>query len=252
MRKTCLTFFSILILSILSLNILFTSNMSAAIPPVAVSMPLGEGEEGDIVSFINDTFTLSEIPYDPSMVGVITESSALTLEDIDLTEGRFVATNGEMPVKVSAVNGDIAIGDFVTSSEIRGVGQKATGFGQIVGVALQEYAPASPDEIGTIIVLVDIRTSFVGPDGKSGFLDALTAGTLSGVSLRYVIAALVALISFIVGFASFGKTSGNSVEALGRNPLAGKSIKSVVVFNFLLTFIIMLAGLAIAYLILVI
>jgi hypothetical protein len=246
MRKPCLT-----LLTILIAVYFFLPSVFAVIPPVAVSMPLEEGEEGDIVSFVDNSYTLSNEAYDLNMIGVITESSALTLEDIDLSEGRFVATSGEMLVKVSTINGSIALGDYITSSEIRGVGQKATQPGQVLGVALADFDAASSDDIGLVPVLVDVRTSFVGPEGKSGLLDALTAGTLSGVSLRYVLAALVALLTFVIGFASFGKTSGNSVEALGRNPLAGSSIKSVVVFNFLLTFVIMLAGLAIAYFILI-
>ena len=63
-------------------------------------------------------------------------------------------------------------------------------------------------------------------------------------------AALVVLATFIIGFSSFGKISGTSIEALGRNPLASKLIRSAVVLNFALTAIIIAVGLTMAYLIL--
>jgi len=55
-------------------------------------------------------------------------------------------------------------------------------------------------------------------------------------TFRYLISAMVVIASFVVGFSSFGKISGKSVEALGRNPLASRDIKSAVVFNFIFTF----------------
>jgi len=62
---------------------------------------------------------------------------------------------------------------------------------------------------------------------------------------------MVVIASFVVGFSSFGKISGKSVEALGRNPLASRDIKSAVVFNFIFTFGIMIIGIVLSYLVLV-
>jgi len=56
----------------------------------------------------------------------------------------------------------------------------------------------------------------------------------------------------VIGFSSFGKITGSSVEALGRNPLAGGAIRRVMLFNFILTFLIMAMGLGVAYFILTI
>ena len=69
-------------------------------------------------------------------------------------------------------------------------------------------------------------------------------------SLRYILAALIALVSFFIGFSSFGKISTNSIEALGRNPLASRIIKSAIFLNFVFTIGIMGVGLVVAYLIL--
>jgi len=261
MKKTCLIKtdrseisknISLLYVLLFLFIIIFTSSkVQATIPPISVTMPMDTGEDGEIVSYTEGTYVLSSKPYDADVFGVITDRSAISLDDIDLSSKKFVTSEGEVLVKVTAKNGNIEVGDYITSSDMPGIGQKATENGQIVGIALDDYSPSSPEQVEKIMVFVDIKTNFMSGGGKIGILDALTAGSLSGVSLRYILAAVVTLVTFSIGFVSFGKTSGNSVEALGRNPLAGRHIKSVVIFNFLLTFVIMLVGLAIAYLILV-
>jgi F0F1-type ATP synthase membrane subunit c/vacuolar-type H+-ATPase subunit K len=49
----------------------------------------------------------------------------------------------------------------------------------------------------------------------------------------------------------FGKASRAGIEAVGRNPLAKRVIQLTVVMNIVLTIVIVLVGLAIAYLILI-
>jgi len=65
------------------------------------------------------------------------------------------------------------------------------------------------------------------------------------------LAALIVAATFIIGFSTFGKSSGRTIAALGRNPLAQRSIKTAMIFNMILAFGVMLIGLALAYLILV-
>ena len=168
----------------------------------------------------------------------------------------YVVSGGEAFVKVSTVNGDIVKGDFVTSSEISGVAQKADRSGQVIGVALQDYSAESPDIVDDILVQLDIRAKMIASNVRVNLIEALRSGTQAPfmtplTSLRYILAALVTAGSFVIGFASFGKTSGSGVEALGRNPLAHKTIQRSIVFNLILTAVIMLAGLTLAYLILV-
>ena len=80
---------------------------------------------------------------------------------------------------------------------------------------------------------------------ESAYLSPLEA-------LRYLIAALVALLAFILGFAYFGRVAQKGVEAIGRNPLAGRFIEFSVIMNVLLTALIIVVGLGVAYLILII
>ena len=81
---------------------------------------------------------------------------------------------------------------------------------------------------------------------------ALEAPILSPlVSLRYILAALVMIIAFTLGFVYFGRVARAGVEAIGRNPLAGRMIELTVIFHILLTIVIVGAGVGIAYLILI-
>lgn len=223
----------------------------------ALSFPIegNAGKAGDIVSFIANKFVLSSKMNDSAMVGVIVDDPATSFEDTNMTQYKFITPDGDVLVNVSGKNGSIKEGDFVTSSNTSGVGVKALGTGQILGVALEEYAPNNPEDIGQIYVHLGIKTSFIDNTASKNLLDTLKSGFTSSFmtpieALRYLLAIAVVFASFVIGFSSFGRITGTSVEALGRNPLAGGAIRKVIFFNFLLTFVIMGIGLAIAYLIL--
>lgn len=223
----------------------------------AVSFPIdGDvGKAGDIVSFVDNKFVLSSEPNDPAMVGVIVDSPATSFEDTNMTQYKFITPDGDVLVNVSGSSGAIKEGDFITSSATPGVGIKALESGQILGVALEEFTPNNPEDVGQIYVQLGIRTSFVDKTISKNLLDtlknSLTSPFMTPIeALRYLLAIGVVFASFVIGFSSFGKITGTSVEALGRNPLAGGAIRKVIFFNFILTFVIMGIGLAIAYLIL--
>jgi F0F1-type ATP synthase membrane subunit c/vacuolar-type H+-ATPase subunit K len=128
--------------------------------------------------------------------------------------------------------------------------------GQVVGIALQDYSSDNPELVDDILVQLDIRANVIQQNVRVNLIDALRSGTQAPfltplTSLRYILAALITGGAFVIGFASFGKTSGSGVEALGRNPLAHKTIQRSIVFNLILTAVIMMVGLVLAYLILV-
>jgi len=71
-------------------------------------------------------------------------------------------------------------------------------------------------------------------------------------SLRYLLAILVAMTSFILGFVYFGRVAKGGVEAIGRNPLARRAIQIGGALNLVLTLSIMAGGIVLAYVILII
>ncbi len=224
---------------------------------VTVPMDNNSGKSGDIVSYEAGKYILSSKPYDTAMFGVIVEDPSISFEDLNLEQSKLVTSIGEVLLNVSSKNGEIKEGDLITSSEIPGVGVKATESGQMIGMALEDYTSNNAEDIGQIYVLLDIKTSFMGKGVSDNILDVLRNSLTSTFmtpmeALRYLLAILVVFASFVIGFTSFGRITGMSVEALGRNPLAGASIRRVIFFNFILTFIIMAMGLLFAYIILII
>jgi F0F1-type ATP synthase membrane subunit c/vacuolar-type H+-ATPase subunit K len=239
---------------IVFLVVLFSN--SFALYNSAVSIQLAEGQDwdyGDVVSYADGVFSLSGEPYDNDAFGVIVENPEMALEDQNLEEAVLVVSQGEVEVNASNSAGEIKEGDYVTTSEDLGVVVKANETGQILGVALEDFSPQG--DTGKLWIFLDIKTNFVTSSADRNLFAALrnsmTSPFLSPVdSLRYLLAIVVVLSSFVIGFTSFGKMTSSSVEALGRNPLAKSSIKKVMVINFILTALIMIIGLAIAYLIL--
>lgn len=219
---------------------------------VSVPFPEGMGVGGDIVSYSNVEYILTSVPYDTMMFGVIVDDPEISLEDRNLETYQFLSTDGEVLVNVM---GTVSEGDYVTSSDTPGVGMVAQETGNILGIALEDYMPNDEEDIGQIYVLLDIKTGLANKSISNNLLDivknSLSSPYMTPIeALRYLLAIAVVFASFVIGFGNFGKITGSSVEALGRNPLAGGSIRKVIIFNFALTFIIMAMGLSIAYMVL--
>lgn len=245
---------------IIFLGFLFVSYISAQITSsgIATTTPINDDQvqDGDIICTYSEGIKRCSQEYDTAIYGVVTDSPAAMVQDTDLEGGRFVITDGIAAVKVSSVNGNINEGDFITSSKNLGVGQKATRNGYVVGKALEAYQSDNLDSIGKIQVLVNIHPTqgISGPRGN--LLQFIRQGLAVPVfepveSLRYLLAVAIVVISFTLGMVYFGRASKTGIEAIGRNPLAKKVIQLTVVLNIVLTIVIVLVGLGIAYLILV-
>ncbi|HOM78057.1 MAG TPA: hypothetical protein PLT50_02535 [bacterium] len=253
-------FFFALSLSFLSFYCIFPQKVLAQFSGISITIPWASRavEVGDIIVLDSGVFSLSKKDYDENIYGVVSGDTAISLNDLSLSEEQSVrvVSSGENEVKVSSINGPISVGDYITSSMIEGVGQRADVSGYVLGIALEDFNAPSPDTVGTILAQLDIKSAYVANRSQKNLLQFLKTGAMSPVmspltTFRYLLASLVVVASFIVGFSSFGKISGKSVEALGRNPLASGDIKSAVIFNFIFTFGIMIAGIVVSYLILV-
>jgi len=249
---------SLFLLILLLTAKLALSSVFASTYDFAISIPiLDDGvEEGSIISYVDGEYILSIEAYDTNMFGLVSGDPSLYLEDRNLETYVLVGSKGEMDVRVSTKNGEINRGDYLTSSEIPGVAQKADKSGRVLGISLEEYKSGDPNQIGLVSAYVDIKSHLKQESLTENLLTVISDGLSSAfltplASLRYIMALIVTAITFAIAFLSFSRLTSRGVEALGRNPLAGSSIKSVIIFNFILTFIIIASGLAIAYLILV-
>ncbi len=223
----------------------------------SVTLPISGSNisEGSIITITSGGYTLADKEYDSGLYGVVTNTPAIAMEDVPKGNLRYVVYTGKSRVRVNTSNGIIKRNDLITSSTTPGVGVKSAENGFVLGIALEDY---SGDNEGRI--LVDIKPHFsnttttqVSRNIFSVLKNARNSAYLSPLeALRYVIAAIIVLLAFILGFTYFGKVAQKGIEAVGRNPLARKFIELSVILNVMLTALIIIAGVALAYLILII
>lgn len=124
-------------------------------------------------AFINKSDTV----YQDNILGVVsTAPNQVYGEDglFDSSENpRPVSLTGRVPTKVSAKNGNITTGDFVTSSDIPGVAMKATSAGVVIGQALEDFNPQNLEEIGKIIVFVNVGYKNPEPEITRGQIEEM-------------------------------------------------------------------------------
>lgn len=247
--------------------------VGVGVTPVAHAQkaPLGMAEyihldgdnikNGQIISFIDGQYQLSDQPYDPKLYGVVVAKPAVAISLIGRAEAYPVLSSGTADVLVSRENGPIASGDYITASRQAGIGMKATQAGFVIGTA-QADVPADADP-ATIPVSLDVKfvTSLdkqidLSPRAFASEVQNIVTVGLRAVAaepnsaLRYAAAALVLIASIAFGFLVFGRAATNGVAAVGRNPLAKKSIFVMVLFNISMTIVFSLAGVGLAIFIL--
>ena len=204
---------------------------------ISVSVNNQNALNGDIICSDAKGYGLCQNEYDSSIYGVIDDNPTTAIEVGNLQNSHLVLSRGEINVRVTSVNGNIKTGDFVTSSKTSGVGELATKTGYVIGTALSAYSSNDKTAVGTIKVSINIhpRTDIAGTT-RGNLIDLLRNGLAGlGVSplsaLRYILASIMVLISFGIGFIYFGRIAITGVEAIGRNPLAGIRIQTSVISN---------------------
>jgi len=123
--------------------------------------------EAEIVSIAGDDLLgKSKKSYDEDLVGVVSSSRTTSLH-LGATnqelKGKLkkgitrlaVSLVGRVYVKVSKENGNIKLGDPITSSSLAGIGMKATSSGKVIGYALEEE-DFKDKEISEILVFVNV------------------------------------------------------------------------------------------------
>jgi hypothetical protein len=224
---------------------------------VAVSIePTENVEKGDIICLGDGGLGLCDSPYNTSIFGVIVDNPAASIVNEDQTNSVLLQFSGIARIKVTTTNGAIKEGDLITSSEKRGTGEFADRSGYVIGMAMENFESTNPDEIGMVLTAIDIHPAAGLSGARTNLLQVLRQGLQAPIfdpldSLRYVLAALILLSSFVLGFVYFGRAAGLGVEAIGRNPLASRKIQFAVFLHVLITIIIVLTGLGLGYLVLI-
>lgn len=219
--------------------------------------------DGQIVSINQGEYRLSNQEYDPNMYGVVDLSPDILLDLTGGSNGVPIVTSGQAYVLVSSSGGGIKIGDWLTSSTEYGVAIKAVrDNGTVIGQALEPF-PANSREPGLILATINIVApagtgNSLTPSLSSAFNQFLVDlfGLYSNVTqekaydlLRYIIAAIVIIISIIFSYYTFGRIARSGIEAVGRNPLAKNSILFGISFNIGIAAVIIISGILVAYMI---
>lgn len=217
----------------------------------------GEVRDGAVICGSEASARACAAGYDPNMMGVVTLTPAVSFGVATPSAGTVpVTSTGNSYVMVSGVNGAIAPGDFVTSSEAEGVAVKALKSGYVLGVAVEGFAGETAEDRGKILVTIGVRPAVLSTGAGENLVEMIKQGMESAFltplsALRYIVAGILVILSVGFGISHFGKLAKSGVEAVGRNPLASRAIQLSVLFNVVLTVGIIGVGVLIAYLVLV-
>ena len=226
---------------------------------VAVYVPVeGDLADGTLICGTEGSVNKPcEREYDPNMIGVVTNTPSVAFVTDNATGMVPVLSSGKVYMRVSSLNGNIVVGDFITSSKIVGVAQRASKSGYIIGSAMEEYNENDSQKVGKILVSLTLKPAVLKKNAEANLLQMIKDGVEGAFdsplsALRYLVSALIVSVVFIFGFIHFGRIAKSGVESIGRNPLASKAIQMGVIMNMGITVVIMAASVFVAYLILVI
>lgn len=210
----------------------------------------------------------------PDMLGVVVASSdaPVSLSNPNADSQVFVATYGQYDVLVSTQNGPIKEGDFITISSLAGVGMKADSVQELViGKALGNFNGRNDMEskvtlktnhgekevnLGRVSVEVSVaHNPLYSKDDDTGvpqFLSkAVDIVTDRPVSAFRIYAALaIVIVSIIIAGTIIFTGVKTGMIAIGRNPLAKKSINRGLLQVTLMALIVFVIGIFAVYLLL--
>lgn len=200
-----------------------------------------EAVDGDIIVYKDGEFKRASEASSKDLFGVL-EVDPLLIQQTGT--GQPITITGVAHVNVISAAGVIKAGDYITSSTTPGKGQFADQIGFVLGKALADL----DGETGQIPVAIEIQNiGQVGPNKIFNTFDALLQRNLESQEasfkfIQYLLAALVFLASIIFAFLSFTRSIPKGIEAIGRNPLAKRSIQFSIFLNTILTIFVTLAG----------
>ena len=211
--------------------------------------------DGSIVTSSQKGFTLSKVQYDPFMIGVVTINPAVAFDGGQINAKYPVTTSGNAYVLVNGSNGPIKKGDVITSSNKPGVGMRAVKSGYVLGTALEDFTPTKPTDVKKIQLTLNFHHAIGVLAIRNKLSDIFRLSEIATYEepttvFKYVAAILIVVVSFILGFIFFGRIATMGVEALGRNPLASRTIQIGILLNVVITVAIIASGVLISLFIL--
>jgi hypothetical protein len=237
---------------------------------IARTLPIEDPDaiDGDIVTYglKAESLVRSAKSFDERMYGVLVDKPVMVYRTLP---SLAVTRQGDTYVNVTTMGGSIEVGDYVTSSPIAGKGQKAEGLaGYMLGISMEAFdgngASTSADFQSKQYPMGRIKVSVgIGPaspiiskaaGGLLGTLKQIATAIMFNIStskqadriIRYILAILLIIIIIYISYRTFGRNVTKGIEAIGRNPLAKASIQMMITLNLILLGITVIAGVALA------
>ena len=261
--------------SLFIIHSLFSTSVFAQNPGIEVTSVYQiadkDAVDSDIMITTDKGLVRATKPFDNHLFGILQLKPAVVFRSGQ--EGTEpVVRSGTANASVTTLNGPIKYGDYITSSEIAGKGQKTVQSGYVIGIAMASFDGKGAQEIngpnGKVavgIIPVAVKIEFADVTGSSfGNLKNFNSSLFNSIGLsllanvgdpskfgmiiRYVAAGLVLLLGFTFGFLTFSRSIVKSIDALGRNPLAKNAIQLSMIINIALLVATALVALAAAFL----
>ena len=215
------------------------------------NVPTTTDPTGFLVTVEKGNYQLSSKKGDTNLVGVITKTPSITLRKSTNANVYDINTSGVSLVRASNTAGKITKGDYLTSSTNLGIATKSVDSEFVIGTAMEDFDSAD----GLVRVDIDPHYVLFNASTGSNLLNVVRSSSQSMFlapidSLRYILAVIVTIASFLFGFSIFGKITGSGIQALSRNPLARSSIQLNIIVEFILNIGIIVFGLIVSYFIL--
>lgn len=208
--------------------------------------------EGSLITQNADgSYTRTRKPYDTQAKGVVVTNPAIFVKSDNPNKKYALVSSGEARVLANTSNGSIKRGDLLRTSAVPGVAVRADKSGFVIGTSLQDYSNQNRTQNTLLSAELDIHYAPSPSSVGSSLADIFSLSALASyeqplIVFKYVIAAIITLISFIFGFFYFGRIASRGIEALGRNPLASRSIQFGIVMNVLITCVIIGVGIIVS------
>lgn len=248
--------------------------LSAAAPALAslsqgyaAKTPIANGSLVSLDEKSSGTVVATDLNNVPRLFGVVVAPSSASISLSGGSGQVQVATSGTAPVLVTTAAGDIHVGDYISISQITGVGQKATGTSiRVVGTAQSDFTSTTAGGtkttieiggqkkevlIGQVPVGISV-SSYTATDGKQSYVVPDWLQNLSNTAagkavspVRIIIAGLILIVVVISCSVLLYSAVRNSIISVGRNPLARSGVVKTMVVVGLIA-VLMLAVTAVA------
>lgn len=211
--------------------------------------------DGDIVMYDKDKgIVRADAPFSNKLFGVL-QDKPIAVYRIPGNSGKPVVRSGTAYVNVTSDNGAIKAGDYITSSRKAGKGQKAVDSGYVLGTALQEMSGTEAK------IPVAVRIEYAELTNTKSVLRLLDYFNIAAFQstqdpdrasqlVKYLLSGMIVIIALLISFMVFGRSVIKSIDAIGRNPLAKNAIMLSLLINGAFTFVLVIAAIGIAFVIL--